>query len=152
MTDNIKNVFVAILSGFFLTLMFQSNSNLSGQTSPVIASWLAHGTGMLCSFILVILLIKKAPSKSNTQVSKRHKWLYLGGIPGSFTVILATMAINGGIPLSSTIALSLVGQLLFGFISDHFGLFGSTKRKLSRSSLYIFPLIISGCFLIIYSL
>jgi bacterial/archaeal transporter family-2 protein len=104
------------------------------------------------SLLLILLFVKKNPQESNNKPQKRSWWLYLGGIPGAFTVILATMAINGGIPLSSTISLGLVGQLLFGFVSDHFGLFGSQKRKMTRSSLYISALIISGCFLIIYSL
>lgn len=153
MIGNIKNIFIAILSGFFLTLMFQANSALSEQTSSVVASWVAHGIGMLSSLLLILLFVrKKTSSELNEQPQKRPVWLYLGGIPGAFTVILATMAINGGIPLSSTISLGLVGQLLFGFVSDHFGLFGSQKRKLSRRNLYISALIITGCFLIIYSL
>lgn len=152
MIGNFRNIFIAILSGFFLTLMFQANSALSEQTSSVVASWVAHGIGMLSSLLLILLFVKKNPQELNNKPQKRSWWLYLGGIPGAFTVILATMAINGGIPLSSTISLGLVGQLLFGFVSDHFGLFGSQKRRMTRSSLYISALIISGCFLIIYSL
>jgi bacterial/archaeal transporter family-2 protein len=150
---SLKNITVACLSGFFLTLMFQANSALSEKTSSVVASWVAHGIGMLSSLLLVLLFVREGTlSKLNNQSLKRPKWLYWGGIPGAFTVILATMAINGGIPLSSTISLGLVGQLLFGFVSDHFGLFGSQKRKLSRRNLYISALIITSCFLIIYNL
>ncbi|CDG20382.1 conserved membrane protein of unknown function [Xenorhabdus poinarii G6] len=152
MISNIKNILIAILSGFFLTLMFQANSALSEKTSPVVASWVAHGTGVLCSLLLIQLFVKKAPKKLANKFKKPPIWMYFGGIPGALVVILANMVINGGIPISSTISLGLVGQLLFSFISDHFGLFGSPKRKLSRSDIYIFILIISGCSLIIYSL
>ncbi|MBA5234954.1 DMT family transporter [Pectobacterium aroidearum] len=149
---NIKNIFLAILSGFFLTLMFQSNSVLSENTSPLVASWVAHGIGTLVSLLLVIFFVKKSPPTLKSEKNRRPVWLYLGGIPGAFTVVLAVMAINGGLSLSSTISLGLAGQLLFGFVSDYFGLFGSQKRKLSRANIYIFSLIISGCFLIIYDL
>lgn len=152
MIGNLKNIFIAILSGFFLTLMFQANSALSENTTPVVASWVAHGIGMVVSLLLIILFVKKTPQTLNNQQQKIPKWLYLGGIPGAFTVILATMAMNGGIPLSSTISLGLVGQLLFGFVADHFGLFGSQKRRLTRRNFAILALIMSGCFLIIYSL
>ncbi|MFI8417093.1 DMT family transporter [Serratia sp. NPDC078593] len=152
MIGNLKNIFIAILSGFFLTLMFQANSALSENTTPVVASWVAHGIGMVVSLLLIILFVKKKPQTLNNQQQKIPKWLYFGGIPGAFTVILATMAMNGGIPLSSTISLGLVGQLLFGFFADHFGLFGSQKRRLTRRNFAILALIMSGCFLIIYSL
>jgi transporter family-2 protein len=88
-------------------------------------------------------------------VPKRHGvrpplWFYAGGIPGAFTVILAAIAVNSSLALSGTIALMLVGQVVFGMVSDHFGLFRTPKRRLSGTDLVVALAVLGGSGLIIF--
>ena len=45
---------LGLLAGVLLTLMIHYNSNLSRVTSPIFASWVAHGVGTLCSLCIVL--------------------------------------------------------------------------------------------------
>lgn len=151
-TQRLVYIFIALVSGILLTFMVRANSIISEHTSSVVSSWVTHGVGLMASSFLVIFFATKKRQALNNATKKQSWWLYLGGILGAFTVILASQAINGGIPLSSAISLGLAGQLFFGLASDYFGFFGSKKRALSWSKLAITVLIVLGCFLVIYSL
>ncbi|MCC3768665.1 DMT family transporter [Streptomyces sp. UNOC14_S4] len=77
-------------------------------------------------------------------------WSYLGGIPGAFTVMLASIAVNSDLELSGTIALMLVGQVLFGIVSDSFGLFGTPRRRLVLADFLVVLSVLAGSALIIF--
>ncbi len=77
---------------------------------------------------------------------------YLGGIVGAFTVILAAMTVNGGMPLSSVVALSLVGQIVFSMFSDQFGFLGSTQRRISLNDIFAVMLVLGGSLMVILDL
>ncbi len=149
----IKNIFIAMTAGTCLSLMIQINGYLAYKTTPLFASWVVHGIGAITALIILRLefnLLTK--SKNITEISQNrrpHVWLYLGGISGAFTVILASIALNGGVSLSSVISLGLVGQILFGIISDHFGLFNTQKRHISQIDIYVILLVIVGSIMIL---
>ena len=144
---------MALLAGFLLTLMIDFNSLVAKQSSPLIASWIAHGIGSLTSLALVLLASKKFYRPLNLTSPEKQKnplWSYFGGLPGAFTVVLATIAVNSELGIASVIALMLVGQIAFGIISDLFGLFGLPKRRLVIRDYLVMTCVLLGSGLIIF--
>lgn len=138
---------LAIAGGVLLALMIDFNSLLARYTTPVYASWVAHGLGGVAALALVAVF---ARARAKKLAERPPLWFYLGGIPGAFTVILAAVAVNSRLALSGTIALMLVGQVVFGMLSDHFGLFRTPKRRLVPLDLMVALAVLGGSALIIF--
>jgi len=143
--------FLAILGGTLLALMINYNSLLAKHTTPTFASWVAHGLGAIAAVLLVMLFGRAfRPKGKDPAAPKAPIWYYLGGIPGAFTVILAAIAVNSSLALSGTIALMLVGQVLFGIVSDRFGLFRTPKRRIVLTDFAVAGAVLAGSALIIF--
>ena len=141
---------LALFAGAMLSLMIMLNSQLATYSSPILASWVAHGIGAaFAGFILFVCHLRSKPTRPATKPVP--KWAYLGGIPGALTVILAAATVNSPLGLSGSVAFMLVGQTLFGMLSDVFGLMGSNKRKISSQDLAVVCCILSGSMLIIFT-
>jgi transporter family-2 protein len=148
-----KDWLLAIGGGSLLALMINYNSLLAKHTTPVFASWVAHGLGAVAAFALVVLYSRIFHSADKVADPRRDKiplWFYLGGIPGTFTVILAAVTVNSSLSLSGTIALMLLGQVLFGIVSDHFGLFRTPKRRIVPADFLGALCVLTGSALIIF--
>jgi transporter family-2 protein len=132
--------------------MINYNSLLAKHTTPVFASWVAHGLGAAAAFVLVALHARLfgPPGKEAPPRVKAPVWFYLGGLPGVFTVILAAVTVNSGLMLSGSIAFMLVGQVLFGLVSDHFGLFRTPKRRIGAADFLVALLVLIGSGLILF--
>jgi|SRR6218665_627105 len=144
---------LAIAGGALLALMINYNSLLAKHTTPVFASWVAHGLGAGAALVLVGLysrVFRSTSQETKPQPVGAPLWFYLGGIPGTFTVILAAITVNGGLSLSGTIALMLVGQVLFGIASDYFGLFRTPKRRIVAADFFVALSVLTGSALIIF--
>lgn len=92
---------MAFVAGGLLALMIQLNSQLASAGSPLLASWIAHGTGALTALLLWLFMgrRKAAPSPGGPEQNKQPKrtlplWAWLGGLPGAMTVILAAICVN----------------------------------------------------------
>jgi bacterial/archaeal transporter family-2 protein len=138
---------LAIAGGVLLALMIEFNSLLAKFTSPVYASWVAHGLGAVAAVVLVLAYSRRVTKR---QGVRPPLWFYLGGIPGAFTVMLAAIAVNSRLALSGTIALMLVGQVVFGMVSDYFGLFRTPKRRPVATDLVVALAVLGGSALIIF--
>ncbi|MET0405688.1 MAG: DMT family transporter [Cystobacter sp.] len=148
-----KDWLLSLAGGLLLALMINYNSLLARHTTPMFASWVAHGLGAIAAWVLVILYTRVTRPPAATATAPPGKvplWFYLGGIPGTFTVILAAITVNSGLSLSGTIALMLVGQVLFGIASDHFGLFRTPRRKLVAADFLGALSVLTGSALIIF--
>jgi transporter family-2 protein len=150
---------MALSGGLLLALMIQYNSLLASYSSPMFASWVAHGLGAVVAIFIArcwIHFFKKSANqfkedRQQMNTSQRGPfWSYLGGIPGAFTVVLAAITVNSQLGLSSSLALMLVGQVLFGIVTDLFGLFESRKRKLNRNDVFVVLTVLSGSGLVIF--
>ena len=136
---------LALAAGMLLALMIRQNSALAKDTTPLFASWMAHGIGAIASLGLVLAA---APNKEHR---KAPAWAYLGGVPGALTVVLAAITVNSRLALSGTLALSLVGQVLWGLFLDHFGLLGVPRRRLMLQDLWVVLSVSAGSGLLIFS-
>lgn len=146
-----KNVMLALTGGITLASMIAINSYLATYSSPLLASWLAHGVGAVTSLILVVMVNLWHRTKLGLPiVAGVPFWAYLGGIPGALTVILAAVTVNSPLGLSGTIALIMAGQVLFGLFSDALGWFGLPKRAIKRGDGAVLFLIALGGVLILF--
>lgn len=136
---------LASAAGVVLAVMIQLNSQLAAHSSAFFASWIAHGIGAVVALFLVaaaswLARFADTGRDAGDAASPLPRlsapfWAYLGGIPGAFTVVLAAIAVNGGLTLSATLALMLVGQMAFGMAADGFGWFGLARRRFGAKQL-----------------
>jgi len=141
-----RNVALALLAGIVLAVMIDWNSELARSTTPLVASWTAHGVGAVASLALVILLPRQT---GGTQTMRSPIWSYIGGIPGAFTVLLAAVTVNSALGLSGTLALMLIGQMAFGISADLFGFFGLRRRRPESREVWAITLVLAGSIAII---
>ena len=138
---------IALAAGAVLAVMIQVNSVLAAHSTAFFASWVAHGVGALAA--LALIAVTSRPTGA-ARPEKPPLWSYLGGVPGAFTVVLASVTINGSLALSVTIALMLAGQVAFGMAADQFGLFGMMRRKLGRRDLLVVLAVLAGSLLLLF--
>lgn len=147
---------LALGSGSILAIMILFNSTLAKHTSPLYSSWIAHGVGSIAALVLIFLFTKMFHSRINNiketkNIAKKSSfWLYSGGIPGAFTVILASVSINSKLGLSGTLAMMLLGQIIFGIICDSFGLFGTCKKRFNMKDFMVIFFVLTGSLIIIF--
>jgi transporter family-2 protein len=145
------NLSLALAGGITLASMIVVNSELAAFSSPLLASWVAHGVGAVTSFFVLLVVSALIGKKiSLLPNSGTPIWAYLGGIPGAFTVILAAITVNSPLGLSGSIVLIMAGQLLFGLVSDTFGLFGLRKRSMNINDGIALVFLITGCLIIMF--
>ncbi len=128
---------LAPAAGATLAVMIDLNSQLAAHSNAIFASWVAHGVGAVVALLLVAAASRVTRGHISEAADLRPAplWAYLGGIPGAFTVVLAAIALNAGLALSATLALMLVGQMMFGLAADRFGWFGLVRRRLGAGDL-----------------
>ncbi|MBO3761029.1 DMT family transporter [Ciceribacter sp. L1K22] len=141
------------LAGVLLAGMVTINSGLAAHTTPFTASWVVHGVGAVAAFVLLRVNVTLVRGRRPAGLSgeKPPLWSYLGGAPGAFAVALSSIAVNSELALAGGLSLLLVGQILFGLISDMGGLFGTPQRAINRYDLLAAACVIGGSALIIYS-
>ncbi|WP_299022562.1 DMT family transporter [uncultured Photobacterium sp.] len=142
---------LALAGGVTLASMIALNSTMAFFSSPLLASWVAHGVGAVISLaVLMIASVLFGEKISLLPKSETPIWAYLGGIPGAFTVILAAITVNSPLGLSGSIALIMAGQVLFGFVCDTLGLFGLTKRTMNINDGMALMLMVAGCLMTLF--
>lgn len=144
----------AALAGAMLAVMITINSGLAAFTTPITASWVVHGIGAVAAFVLLranALLAGGGNGAGQPEGATPPLWSYFGGAPGAFAVALSSIAVNSELALAGGLSLLLVGQILFGLVSDRWGLFGTPLRILNRFDFLAALCVIGGSALIIYS-
>ena len=146
------DAFLAILGGLLLAFMVRYNSLLAHHSTPVFASGVAHGVGALAAGLIVTLItLKKTQIPAQTVNSKIPLWAHLGGLSGGFTIVLTALTVNSRLVLTGTIALMILGQLVFGLMADLFGFFGAPKRRFVAKDALMLICVFAGSCLIIFS-
>lgn len=143
----------ALGTGALLTVMVQLNGALGAAAGPVFSSWAAHGTGTLAAILFLVLLRGRRAAAAQGAAAWPHAcapfWAYAGGLSGALTVIITSQAVNSGLGLAGTLALGLLGQVVFALLADRFGWFGLPVRRPGGRDAAAFLLILSGSAVII---
>jgi transporter family-2 protein len=147
MLEKLSLSFLAVFSGVLLALMINVNSELAVTTSAFQASWIAHGVGGIVATVLYLIFRNRGQSSEKVALKSRY---WFGGIPGAFTVVLASITVQSEIGLTGTLALALIGQFALSLIIEHFGLFNQPTVRLSVANLVPIFLVTAGALLIIY--
>jgi len=140
--------FWAVFGGATLAIMIGLNSHLALFVTPLYTSWLAHGIGAVTA-LLILSMLSKNDQKPNVNTVKAPWWSFMGGMPGAFVVVLASITVNSSLGLTGTLVLTITGQVLFSLLSDQWGWFGMLKRKLTRQRVVTLIPIVLGSLLII---
>ncbi|AHX60265.1 MULTISPECIES: DMT family transporter [Aeromonas] len=133
----------AFAAGLLLALMIAQNGALARATDPWLGSWLAHGVGTLVAALLWWL----SPRPPTPEAAP--PWAWLGGLPGALTVVLAALCLNSSLGMAGTLALLLLGQLLFGALCDGLGWLGLARRRPSGKDALAALLVMAGALLIV---
>lgn len=143
---------IAFVGGFILTLMIDANSLLAKHSTPLFASWIAYGVGAIAFAFVTIFSMTWYSSHKKPEIKtlKLPLWVYLGGIPGAMTIVLVAITVNSHLAFSGSFALMLVGQIVFGIVSDQLGLFGTPKKKINGLDILAVFLIFAGSGIIIF--
>ena len=145
---------LALAAGVVLAMMIDRNSALARHSSPLFASWVAHGIGAIASLLFVMawaIASRRVGGGLAASPARGPLWAYFGGIPGAMTVLLAAITVNGPLGLAGTLALMLVGQMIFGMIADGLGWLGMARRTFTQRDLFAAALVIAGGAMIILS-
>ncbi|SFT74165.1 DMT family transporter [Mesorhizobium sp. YR577] len=145
---NPLHLLAAFGSGGLLTLMIHFNGELARYGNALFASWTAHGTGTVAALIFLAVLRRRAPA-GDVAKARTPFWAYLGGLSGAATVMLASAAVNSPLALSGTLALGLVGQMIFSLAADRWGLFGLPMRRPGARDFAALGLVLAGSAIII---
>ncbi|WP_165191779.1 DMT family transporter [Caulobacter soli] len=130
--------------------MIAFNSRLAHFSTPLFASWIAHGVGAVVALTAVLVWARSRPVSVPAPAGGRWpRWIYLGGVPGALTVLLAAITVNGPLGFSGTLALMLAGQMLFGVAADRFGWLGLERRAPTTGGLLGLGLVLTGSLVII---
>jgi len=131
---------LALLGGAAVAFQVQINGGLGKRAGVLEASFVSFGVGTLALFFIVLFF-----GKGNLMaVSTLPKWQLIGGLLGAFYVI-ATILIVPKLGVAPTLIAVIAGQIIFGAIIDHFGLFGAEikpidLKKISAIILLFFSL------------
>jgi bacterial/archaeal transporter family-2 protein len=143
----LTDLVLAFGSGGILTLMVLFNGEVAHGTSPLFASWAAHGIGGLAA--LAVFALRGRGRRGPGARETVPLWAYLGGLSGAATVMLTSFTVNSSLALSGTIALGLAGQAAFALMADRFGLFGLARRPVMMHDIGAVALVLGGSGLVI---
>lgn len=141
----------ALATGGLLTLMILFNGTMAAHTTPLFASFTAHGVGTIAAAIALAIVWwrRGAADQAAGRGGRLPFWIYLGGISGAVTVMLTSWTVNSPLALTGTLALGLAGQVVLALIFDTAGAFGLKRRRPKRSDILALAAIFSGTGLII---
>lgn len=141
---------LAFVAGCVLTLMVLFNGQLAAGGTALFSSWAAHGTGTVAAVIFLGIIMLRRGHLPRASTRRAPIWAYFGGLSGALTVVLTSTTVNSALALSGTLALGLAGQMVFGLIADHWGLFGLPKRRPGAREIAAISLITAGSLIIIF--
>lgn len=137
---------LTLCAGGLLALMVFFNGLLAKYIRPLEASLIIHLIGLTTSLLLVLLW------KHRTTIAYQRipKSAYITGIFGGIAVAIVGITVNGPIGVAGTVGLLVLGQVIYGWLSDTWGLFGTSRRRLSWPDLIQAMLILAGVGVLIY--
>lgn len=137
---------IALSSGCLLALMVFFNGMLAKYIRPLEASFVIHLIGLVAALGLYIFW------QFTKKIERRPapKWTYITGVFGGVAVAIVGVTANSPIGISGTVGLMVLGQVLFGWVNDTFGLFGSPKRRLTGLDILQAAFILAGVGVLIY--
>ncbi len=127
-----------LLLGAVITFMIGINGQLSAQIGNYATSVVVHAVGVLGVCLILFFKKERMPSLKNIP----YYW-FLGGLFGAITVVFNNIGFHV-FGATLTLALGLLGQMVFSVAIDHYGLFGMTPVRMTRKQILPLIFIITG--------
>ncbi|ENU0753940.1 TPA: DMT family transporter [Klebsiella michiganensis] len=118
-------IFLVIAGGMGLSVEAGLLGPLAGQVRDLWATFSIFSVGSALTFLLMLLF---GPRQGPSFFSLPG-WQLTGGVLGPIYVVILTIAVPV-IGIAMTMIGILAGQVCKSLLIDHYGLFGSAKRKI----------------------
>lgn len=144
--SNFTTLLIALLGGVFLGLMVYFNGLMANAIGAVPGSAIIHIVGLGTSLFLVVFSFKTVKRRNYI-----FHWTHIAGAFGGVAVAIIGYAVNSKIGLAPTMGAVVIGQILYGWLSDSFGFFGSPIKKVSSLDILQVLFILTGVGVLIYA-
>ena len=118
-------VVLPVLAGMGLSIEAGLLGPLGEQVGKLWATFSIFGVGTALTFLLMLFF----GPRNSPSFSSQPAWTLTGGLLGPVYVIALTIT-TPVIGIAMTMIGILVGQIFKSFIIDHYGLFGTARRKI----------------------
>lgn len=132
-------ILTVIIGGMGLSVEAGLLGPLGTQVGDLWATFSIFGVGAALTFLLMLFF---SPRNSPSFFSQ-PSWQLLGGVLGPIYVVIITVAAPI-IGIALTMIGILVGQILKSLIIDHYGLLGTTHRKIDNRRIIALIFIIAA--------
>jgi len=134
-------ILIVVLGGMGLSVEAGLLGPLGGQVGELWATLSIFGVGAALTFFLMLFF---SPRNSPSFFSQ-PPLLLVGGILGPIYVVVLTV-VTPVIGVAMTMIGILAGQVSKSLIIDHYGLFGTTERKIDNKRIIALVFIIAALF------
>lgn len=135
-------ILLVVAGGMGLSVEAGLLGPLGGEVGDLWATFSIFGVGAALTFLLMLFFSPRNSPSFFTQPS----WTLLGGILGPVYVVILTIAVPS-IGIAMTMIGILAGQVSKSLVIDHYGLFGSSHRKIDSKRIIALIFIIAALFL-----
>lgn len=135
---------MGIGAGMLSAVQFAINGELGSILhSPVRAAFVSFLVGIITLLAIVSLKERTFAGVKNTFNENAPWWIWIGGILGSFYVLINAYLV-GKVGTGQTVIFVLLGQVTGSLLVERLGLFGSTKNKIAMVQILGLILMVAG--------
>lgn len=135
-------ILLVVAGGMGLSVEAGLLGPLGSEVGDLWATFSIFGVGAALTFLLMLFFSPRNSPSFFTQPS----WTLLGGILGPVYVVILTVAVPS-IGIAMTMIGILAGQVSKSVVIDHYGMFGSSRRKIDSKRIIALIFIIAALFL-----
>ncbi|HCQ88827.1 MULTISPECIES: DMT family transporter [unclassified Clostridium] len=142
--------FLALISGFALTLQVGINGELRSKIgSPILSSLISFAVGTIVLTVTFFFTVLSGYSSSQNLINIKNTnwWMFTGGLLGAF-YIFTTIFTSPKIGFANMFSLVICGQIILAVIFDHFGLLGNQIHTINSLRVLGVILLILGVYII----
>ncbi|MBA6222950.1 DMT family transporter [Colwellia sp. MB02u-18] len=134
-------IFIVVLGGMGLSVEAGLLGPLGNQVGELWATLSIFGVGAALTFLLMLFF----SPRNSASFFAQPPLLLIGGVLGPIYVIVLTV-VTPVIGVAMTMIGILAGQVFKSLIIDHFGLFGTTERKIDLKRIIALAFIVLALF------
>ena len=132
-------IFIVIAGGMGLSIEAGLLGPLGGEVGDLWATFSIFGVGAALTFLLMLFF----SPRNSPSFFVQPAWQLLGGVLGPIYVIILTV-VTPAIGIAMTMIGILAGQVFKSLIIDHFGLLGTSRRKIDSKRIIALIFIIAA--------
>ncbi len=132
-------IFIVIAGGMGLSIEAGLLGPLGGEVGDLWATFSIFGVGAALTFLLMLFFCPR----NSPSFFAQPAWQLLGGVLGPIYVIILTV-VTPAIGIAMTMIGILAGQVFKSLIIDHFGLLGTSRRKIDSKRIIALIFIIAA--------